>query len=111
MRILGWLLIALPFAFGATRALTTNGDDMRYIFVATGALLGVFVVSGRPVRHARLLRVTLIATVVGAIAAAVVGYLQGGRSPASVALVSVAFAACIAGGSYVLRHAPHHRHA
>lgn len=109
MRILGWLLIALPFVFGGVRASTTNGDDMRYVFVATGALLGVFVVSGRPVRHARLLRVTLIATVVGAITAAVVGVLQGAGSPTSVALVSLGFAACIAGGSYLVRHTQHHR--
>jgi hypothetical protein len=103
MRLLAGFLIAAPFLFGALRLATTDGVDGRYLLVALAALAGVSLAFPRAgtVSTVSSTRVG-VATMIGALAAATVAVLLGGRSTIAVGMVAFAFAICIAGGFAVM---------
>ena len=95
-RTLAVFMAAVPFAFGAIRAITP-GWDYRYLLIAlaslAGAVLGGWIVGAQrrpPSRVATL----LIAFTLSLILAAVAGWLEGARSISAIVFVAGGFAVC-----------------
>ena len=95
-RILAVLIAAVPFAFGAIRAVTT-GRDYRYLVIAlaslAGAALGVWIV-GAQRRQRHRVPTLLVAFVVSLLFGAVAGWLERARSVTSIVFVAGGFAVC-----------------
>jgi hypothetical protein len=95
MKLIAYLIMAVPFVFGALR-LGTTGFDARYLWVACAATLGALTGMLRAAPGVPATRMRTLLTFLAATAAAVVAsVLLGARSVPSVAVVSVAFSLCI----------------
>lgn len=99
MIVIAWLLLAVPFAFGLIRLVTT-GDDWRYLAVALASTLGASaaLMRLRPAGASTLVR-ALGAGTAAAISAAVIAATVGARSGPAIAVVSIGFAVCSASGA------------
>jgi hypothetical protein len=97
IRLLSFLLAAVPFAFGLIRAAQT-GHDFRYLWTAAASLVGATVATAAvPARArapvARMARAAA-AVAMSSIGAAMTAWLLGARSVPAVAVVSLAFGSC-----------------
>lgn len=104
MTLLGILVAAIPIAFGAVRFVTT-GSDQRYLWAALASLLGAVVLLVFHRSGAGPTRLRTIAAVMAAAAStALTAVLEGATAGPAVAVVSIAFGLCSAGGvALVLR--------
>ena len=103
------LLLALPVAFGIIRVVNT-GNDFRYLWVATAAILGSFAAAmplgrrGSPPARVSVLRTTG-AVAAGSVCAAVAGILLGTRANLGLAIVAASFGLCTGIGATLATHA------
>ena len=103
LRSLSIVFAALPFAFGAIRAVQTGGRDLRYILVALAAVSGAAAVkaaAGRFGRRPRMAAAFFVAvfmgsTLVAVIAALLIGTILG----PGILVVASAFGFCLAAAS------------
>jgi hypothetical protein len=97
VRFLAILAALVPFAFAAIRAITT-GSDLRYLWMALAAVLGVtvVVVLAKPRSRARneVLARSAGALVLATLLAGSAGYLLGARASYSIWIVAIAFGLC-----------------
>ena len=94
MKLVGLLLVAVPFAFGILRAMST-GTDFRYIWVAlastvTGAIALKAVGGTQPLTLGRI----SIAVIAATLAASAVAFAQGATSLPAALTVAIGFALC-----------------
>ena len=105
MRVLGLLLIAVPFAFGLTRYIAT-GSDLRYVWMAIVSTLGAAAALVRPGAGASPSGARAgIATVAAAAGAAAMAILLGATAGPGIAIVAVAFGGCSAWGTWLITRA------
>ena len=89
---------AVPVIFGIIRALTTRGQDVRYIWLAAAALVGsiacerLFPGSTTPQRVSVWRAIASIAA--GTICAAAVAFVLGASAGPGVAIVALGFGLC-----------------
>ena len=98
MQIIAVLLIALPFVFGGIR-LITSGNDLRYLWTAVASSIGAGIILAWPRRQVpptagRTVAGVLVATVCAALCA----LLLDAKAGPAIAVVSLAFGCCSAGG-------------
>ena len=88
---------ALPFAFGAIRAVKT-GSDVRYLWVALAAAIGALVVERMaPARHsAGALSLATLAFCASGAAGTGAAMLLGTKLGPGILVVAASFAACFA---------------
>lgn len=99
MRMLGAVLVAIPFAFAGMRWLT-SGSDTRYVWMAAASALCAAAVLVRPRSPAVPNRGSIgIAVIAAAVCAAAVGVGLGARAITGIAIVAVAFGVCSAVGA------------
>ena len=101
MRVIGVLLVAVPFAFAAMR-LRATADDMRYVWMAIASTACTAAILLRPGSPAVAGRVrTVVAAIAAAAAAASVAFALGARAVSGIATVTVAFGCCSAVGTWL----------
>ena len=92
------VLAAVPVAFGLIRAVSTGGDDFRYLWLAGAAILGSISVMPLARAFSGDLRVSLGRAVssvaAGALSAAAIALFMGASAGPGVAIVAVAFGVC-----------------
>jgi len=107
-RVMGALLVAVPFVFGALRALQT-GSDFRYLVTAFGSFAAAATILrfGASSRDAALPLLRLVLAVVGAtLVAAAVAFGLGATSVLAILVVASAFSLCATTGLALWRLAP-----
>ena len=103
MKALAVIFAAIPFAFGLIRAFST-GTDVRYIWVALGAMIGGMIATTvarrfpRPPGTAALVAAVFVTSAVLAVFTAL---LLGTTFGPAVLVVAAGFAACFAAASLV----------
>ena len=93
-KVLGIVLIAVPFLFAGIR-LRATGDDMRYLWMAVAATLcaaGVLFRSNPPTAPSGAR--TAVTAIAGAVCAATVAMLLGATAASGVAIVALTFGLC-----------------
>jgi hypothetical protein len=105
LRLIGLLLPMIPFGFGLARAVETEGQDLRYLWVALAAFAGGMLRlsmarsrSAAPITRAALAAGVFIVSSAFAVVAAI---LLGTSVNLAVFVVATAFGACFALGAYV----------
>lgn len=105
MRVLGGLILAVPFLFASMRAAST-GTDFRFVWVALAStLVAIVVLAPNRVGASRTGR-RLLALVAATAAAAGAGFAQGAQSGPAVLFVALGFAACSVVGLSLLARRP-----
>ena len=101
-RLFGLLLVAVPFVFGALRALST-GTDFRYVWIAVATTITGWIAlkAGLSTNKVALGRL-MVAIVASTLVATAVGFAQGASSVPAVLVVGAGFAICSSVGFYLL---------
>jgi hypothetical protein len=90
-------IAALPFAFGAARALQT-GSDFRYLVVAVASLASATAIVRLGARRGPSSGVWVLALVGATLVSSAVAFALGARSAPAVLVVALAFSACVTAG-------------
>jgi hypothetical protein len=96
--LFSFLATAVPFAFGAIRAVQTRGADLRYLWMALASYIAAAAVVA--IVHTR--QAPALGFGAAALVAMLTGYLLGARGAVGIAIVAMSFALCWVAG-YVLR--------
>ena len=97
-RVLGGVLVAIPFAFAGMRWLT-SGSDTRYVWMAAASSFCAAAVLMTPLTVRASRGQVAIAAVAAAGCAAAFGVGVGARAITGIAIVAIAFGICSAVGA------------
>ena len=91
---------AVPVLFGVMRAVTTSGEDVRFLWLAAAALIGAYAVmtmgrgAMRTAPVSRVWTIGAVAVIVAGAAAAASALLLGATAGPGVAIVAMGFGLC-----------------